>query len=56
MQINGKTKDVIEINENYSKEKIIKIVMNNIKIKKNLNNRKIINEIYVPGKILNLVV
>ena len=56
VQINGKTKDVIEINENYSKEKIIKIVMNNIKIKKNLNNRKIINEIYVPGKILNLVV
>ncbi len=55
LQINGKTRDVIEIDDNLSKESVLKIVMNNKKIKKNLTDKKVVKEIYVPGKILNLV-
>ena len=56
LQINGKTKDVIEVDEKLDKEQIIKIVKNNNKIKKNIIQKKIIKEIYVPNKIVNLVI
>ena len=56
LQINGKTKEIIEIDEQLSKENILEIVKNNQKIKKVLSGKKIIREIYVPGKIINLVI
>ncbi len=56
IQINGKTKEIIEIDEKFSKEKVLEIIMDNTKIKKNLLGKEIIREIYVPGKILNLVI
>ncbi len=56
VQINGKTKKIIEIDDHLSKETILDVIKNNEKIKKNLFEKKIIREIYVPGKILNLVV
>ena len=56
VQINGKTKQIIEINENFSKEMILQKVKDNKKIKKNLLGKNIIREIYVPGKIVNLVI
>jgi leucyl-tRNA synthetase len=56
VQINGKTKEIIEIDDKFSKEKILEIVKNNNKIKKNILGKSIIREIYVPGKIVNLVI
>ncbi len=56
IQINGKTKEVIEVDEKLAKEDIIKIVMKNNKIKKNILGKNIIREVYVPGKIINLVI
>ena len=56
VQINGKTKEIIEVDENISKEEVIKIVKMNSKIKKNLLNKEVVREIYVAGKIVNLVV
>ena len=56
VQINGKTREVIEVDNNFSKEKVLDIVKGNNKIKKNLLGKKILREIYVPGKIVNLVV
>ena len=56
VQINGKTKEIVDIDDDLPKETILDIVINNEKIKKNLFEKKIIREIYVPGKILNLVV
>jgi len=56
IQINGKTKEVIEIAENLSKEEILNFAKNSDKIKKNILDKKILREIYVPGKIINLVV
>ena len=56
IQINGKTRKIIKIDEDLTKESILELVKNNEKIRKNLSGKKIIREIYVPGKIVNLVV
>ena len=55
IQINGKTKDILEVEDKLSKESVLDLVKNIEKIKKNLSGKKIIREIYVPGKIVNLV-
>ena len=56
IQINGKTKEVIEVDESTKKEKVLDLVKNNEKIKRNIENKNLLREIYVPGKIVNLVV
>ncbi len=56
IQINGKTREVIDFEENLSKEEIITVVKNSNKIKKHLTGKNVQREIYVPGKIVNLVI
>ena len=56
IQINGKTKAIAEIDGKLSKEEVFKKVKEIDKIKRSLLNKNIIREIYVPGKIVNLVV
>ena len=56
IQINGKTKDVIVVDEEMSKNEVLSLVKNNEKIRKNLFGKNISREIYVPGKIVNLVI
>ena len=56
VQINGKTKEIIEVDDKFSKEKVLETVKLNNKIKKNLLGKNIAREIYVPGKIVNLVI
>ena len=56
IQINGKTKEIIEIDDSFSKEQILETVKLNNKIKKNLLDKNVVREIYVPGKIVNLVI
>ena len=56
VQINGKTKEVIEVEKSLPKDAILNIVINSNKIKKSISNKTIKREIYVPGKIVNLVI
>ena len=56
VQINGKTREIVEIDKNTEKKEVIQIVKNNEKIKKSIMGKKIVREIYVPGKIVNLVI
>ena len=56
IQVNGKTKGVIEIDESTKKEGVLDLVKNNEKIKRNIENKNLVREIYVPGKIVNLVI
>ncbi|MDC3075416.1 leucine--tRNA ligase [Pelagibacteraceae bacterium] len=56
VQINGKTRDVIEIEDKLSKEMVLETIKNSDKIKKYILDENIVREIYVPGKIVNLVV
>ena len=56
VQINGKTKAIIEIDGKLSKKEVFEKVQAIDKIKRSLLSKNIIREIYVPGKIVNLVV
>ncbi len=56
IQINGKTKEIIEIDSNLEKDGVMETIKRNERVKKNLLGKEIVREIYVPGKIVNLVV
>ena len=56
VQINGKTRSVIEIHSDKAKKELIKIAKNNDKIKKYLTGKIILKEIFVPNKIINFVI
>ncbi len=56
IQINGKTKEIIEIDDKLTKEEVLKSARETNKIKKNLIDKEVEREIYVPGKIVNLVI
>ena len=56
IQINGKTRDVIEIDQNLEEDEIFKIIEKNKKVEKNILNKEIKRKIYVPGKIVNIVI
>ena len=56
VQVNGKLKAQVEVSSNLSKEEILEAVKKDEKVAKLIANNEIIKEIYVPGKILNLVV
>ena len=45
----------ILVEESLKKEEVIEVAKNSGKIKKSIVDKKIIKEIYVPGKIINIV-
>ncbi len=55
VQINGKTRGIIELVSDLKKEDVIEMAKVNEKIKKYINGKKILKEIYVPNKIVNFV-
>lgn len=56
VQINGKVKATIEINLNETKEEALNKAKANERIRQLIANKNIIKEIYVPNKIVNLVI
>ncbi len=56
IQINGKTRSIIELISDSEKDDVIEIAKVNEKVKKHLCGKKILKEIYVPNKIVNFVV
>ena len=56
IQINGKTRDIIKIKKNSNEETINKIVLNESKAKKYLEDKKIIKTIFVNNKIINYII
>ncbi len=56
IQINGKTRDIVEIDDGVTKEIVFEMIKSNKKIAKYLGDKKIKKEIYVPGKIVNFVI
>jgi len=56
VQINGKIRGNIEISPDFDVEDIFKIVCNNEKFKKFIEGKKIIKKIYVPDRLINIVV
>ena len=55
IQINGKTKDILSSDKNKTKDEILMLVKHNKKINKFTDGKKIVKIIYVPHKVVNLV-
>ncbi len=56
IQINGKLRDKIEVAVDIDKKEAVKLAMSSEKIKKWLIGKKVIKEVFVPGKLLNFVI
>ena len=56
IQINGKTRDVIEIDRDVDEEKIINLVSKKDRIEKYLKGKNLVKHIYIKNKLINLVV
>ena len=56
IQVNGKTRDIINIQKNLSENEIDKIVKRESKARKFIIDKKIIKTIFVKGKIINYIV
>jgi leucyl-tRNA synthetase len=56
IQINGKLRAEIEIDKNCPDEEIKKTALDNDKVKKYLEDKEVKKTIYVPGKIINIVI
>ena len=56
VQINGKKKEVLKLKNNISEDEIIKIILENDKLKNLLNGKKINKKIFVPNRLINLII
>lgn len=56
VQVNGKLKTTVEVDAEMDKQEMLKIIKQDEKVQKILEGKDVKKEIYVPGKILNIVV
>ena len=56
VQINGKLKVVLSVDKSLNKDEIINFALNNDKIKLNTEGKEILKTIYIPNKLINIVV
>ena len=56
IQINGKTREVIEVEKSLTEEKVVSITKKSEKIRKILTNKKIMRIIFVKDKIINYLI
>ena len=56
VQVNGKTRDILSIDKDSSREKIELMIKKNIKIEKYIANKKILNTIFVKNRIINYII
>lgn len=56
IQINGKVRDKIEVKKDISEKEVKELALSQDRVKKWLNNKEPKKIIYVPGKLINLVV
>ena len=56
VQINGKVRDKVKIGKDMSREEIRKIVHSSERVRKFIEGREILKEVYVPGKIYSIQV
>ena len=56
VQINGKTRDIIDTKTNSTEEELKKIIINKSKAKRFIEGRKIIKTIFVKNRIINYII
>jgi leucyl-tRNA synthetase len=55
VQINGKVRDLVEIDKNMKEEEIKEIVFQRDKVKKWIDDKKVIKTIFVENKLINII-
>ena len=56
IQINGKKREILETTKDISENEILEMINNNDKLKSYLNKKELIKKIFVPNKIINLII
>ncbi len=56
VQINGKKRDVLNLKNDMTEEEMMKVIFENEKLNNFLKERKIIKKIFVPNRLINLIV
>ena len=56
VQINGKKREVLNLENNISEDKVLNIVLNNNKLDKFLEGKKISKKVFVQNRLINLIV
>jgi leucyl-tRNA synthetase len=56
VQVNGRLRGTISIDKNIDKDSAISIAKNDERVAEVIVGKTIVKEIYVPGKIVNIVV
>ena len=56
IQVNGKTRDVLNIKKDLNEKEINKLTLNSSKANKYLENKKIIKTIFIKNKIINYII
>ena len=56
VQINGKTRDVFEVNKSMNQTDIVKLCKSNLRVKSKIENVNIIKIIFVQDKIINFII
>jgi leucyl-tRNA synthetase len=56
VQVNGKTRAILEIEPNTSKEQILEMTKQHPEVIRWIENKEIIKEIYIPSKMVSLVI
>jgi len=56
IQVNGKTRDVLNVKKNLNQKEIDKLIMKSSKANKYLVNKKIIKTIFIKNKIINYII
>ena len=55
VQVNGKTRDVLQMENNTTEKEITKTVLSNLKTSKFLTDKKIVKTIFVKNRIINYI-
>ena len=56
VQINGKKREIIQTKMNITEEELIIAINKNIKINTYLEDRTIIKKIFIPNRLINLII
>ena len=56
VQVNGKTRDVLNIKKDTDQKEIEKLIMKTSKANKHISNKKIIKTIFIKNKIINYII
>ena len=56
VQINGRTRDVLNLEQNLKENEVDKLIKNESKAKKYLDNNKVIKTVFVKNKIINYII